>query len=1074
MRLTLKKLTKIAAVTGLALLAGCAGLEVRVDVYKGPLANHEDIQMQQLTSIAMSARVLMVTQRDQTLKELGALKACTTRQYLEHRFLTESCLPGAGSNKSAVQQSKFRRAVELNGILGLFEEDSSYIGTFDPLYLEGRAREGIDRLAKAYQRAIDNQAGRDRSSTTERDREARYARKRLVNALVDLAGRMSYLAVNLYLVDGDTGAIEAPEGAAPSEAILTPTPAGSVRGQVDYTAAKDEFTRFKSILEAVANTLLVYADDMHLRDRHQDRQGTLADEERRAAVRAFAMPEQAFERVFSELRTKSNEASRKVSLVNSKLKEVRAELTKAKSELAAAERVADETQKSSSAALKNLAQVAALFALLDQSRTACEAAAKAAGDADLASAGDNNCVELTAVLTATNKSAATVTLEGLRLTVEEALKAARAKYSGELAKGPLPTRLDAALVAISALAGDTTGPVASKVALTKLRANSQDLVKRAQRTADDARAKLADAMKSKSLVSTKVDSLTTRVNTLESEATVLPSAATWESMLAAAQALRSRVTGASSQGGDAEALRVSLADEATKVAARPETSAADKLTHDSLASEIKKLELTSVGLTAPSASNAGTSTQVLDSVIAQLRYEQLAVLKKEGSGSDHAKWLGEAIDAAFKQRAGMAYLRPASAYLRSVFTATANQSSPNLSWQNMLLDGYDHMKAGIKSIGGDPPETAGDILDKAFWQNINVVRLSASGSSNFVVAKDDVGNWYVKAMGADPGAMIRTAKNLALFNLGQRIPTNLLHADELRARRDDTTLTNTERDAARDELSGLMQGPGSPSGDGRSVSQGLFKTSFAKNSARQLEDLAQQVELKRYASEIRTRWAATYGAAFTAKFEPDLEAVLTRDEAANQMAKASAAVVPTSAVKDAGPAMVEALAALNRFRVAVRTGVLGLAALIADESDQLKTLDTDAATALTRRDGLLAQNSTDAEAVVAAEKALASATKDKEPEAAIKSLEVALQGKRATAAKTAIDLGEAVKKLSKATKDQSDGKAKLAAAEALRKKAADDVDVAVGKDLSQRIAERLRLISEYETALKVIGQSGKQ
>ena len=35
-------------------------------------------------------------------------------------------------------------------------------------------------------------------------------------------------------------------------------------------------------------------------------------------------------------------------------------------------------------------------------------------------------------------------------------------------------------------------------------------------------------------------------------------------------------------------------------------------------------------------------------------------------------------------------------------------------------------------------------IDKQFWQNINRVRVAGAGATNYVVAKDDIGNWYVK------------------------------------------------------------------------------------------------------------------------------------------------------------------------------------------------------------------------------------------------------------------------------------------------------------------------------------------
>jgi hypothetical protein len=59
--------TKLHAtiLVGLAILfAGCAVLTVDVDVYKGPLANHQDIQMEQMAAMAIGAKPLLVELRD--------------------------------------------------------------------------------------------------------------------------------------------------------------------------------------------------------------------------------------------------------------------------------------------------------------------------------------------------------------------------------------------------------------------------------------------------------------------------------------------------------------------------------------------------------------------------------------------------------------------------------------------------------------------------------------------------------------------------------------------------------------------------------------------------------------------------------------------------------------------------------------------------------------------------------------------------------------------------------------------------------------------------------------------------
>ncbi len=68
---------------GLALtaisLAGCAVLQIDVDVYKGPLANHEQVQAQQISAMTTAARPLLMAMRDQLAVEhwLGDRRAET-------------------------------------------------------------------------------------------------------------------------------------------------------------------------------------------------------------------------------------------------------------------------------------------------------------------------------------------------------------------------------------------------------------------------------------------------------------------------------------------------------------------------------------------------------------------------------------------------------------------------------------------------------------------------------------------------------------------------------------------------------------------------------------------------------------------------------------------------------------------------------------------------------------------------------------------------------------------------------------------------------------------------------------
>jgi len=177
-----------------------------------------------------------------------------------------------------------------------------------------------------------------------------------------------------------------------------------------------------------------------------------------------------------------------------------------------------------------------------------------------------------------------------------------------------------------------------------------------------------------------------------------------------------------------------------------------------------------------------TSKEVRDIWITVLKYgHDLALSKGE---PNRAAQLKQAIIAAEEKRAGMVYIHPAMAYLRTSFPATSLQDNPNLTWDNML---GGHM---MRSIPFGPqlrdfldPDAKCDAqinaeIDKQFWQNINRVRVAGGGFINYAVVKDDIGNWYVKGYSANPEDIIKSAKNLALFAAGAKAGANLLPGAE--------------------------------------------------------------------------------------------------------------------------------------------------------------------------------------------------------------------------------------------------------------------------------------------------------
>jgi hypothetical protein len=92
-------------------------------------------------------------------------------------------------------------------------------------------------------------------------------------------------------------------------------------------------------------------------------------------------------------------------------------------------------------------------------------------------------------------------------------------------------------------------------------------------------------------------------------------------------------------------------------------------------------------------------------------------------------------------------------------------------------------------------------LEKIYWQSVNKVTVSGGGKTNYVIAKDDVGNWYVKAYSSDPESVIKSATSLAMFSAGKGMNVNLLRRMELqRQLDDDRSLSSSRRSEIRKEL----------------------------------------------------------------------------------------------------------------------------------------------------------------------------------------------------------------------------------------------------------------------------------
>lgn len=253
-----------------------------------------------------------------------------------------------------------------------------------------------------------------------------------------------------------------------------------------------------------------------------------------------------------------------------------------------------------------------------------------------------------------------------------------------------------------------------------------------------------------------------------------------------------------------------------------------------------------------------TQRDVMDRLIAFLRHELIQAERRGATAQ--VENLERVLKRAYDQRGGMAYLRPAMAYLRSVYAATTLQNDPRLEADNMLVRASESDENPLTKQSRKEERLISTEIDKQFWQPINTVQVRGGGDLNYVIAKDDVGNWYVKAYETNPEPVIRAAQSVALFNIGKDLNVNLLRRVNLQ-RQLDTTTDSAERDRLQSQLNeARRQGGSAESATLRRVFS-RHQTAHAEQAQRDYQTLvasfaldnARRGEVKR---RILARWDA--------------------------------------------------------------------------------------------------------------------------------------------------------------------------------------------------------------------------
>ena len=432
---------------------------------------------------------------------------------------------------------------------------------------------------------------------------------------------------------------------------------------------------------------------------------------------------------------------------------------------------------------------------------------------------------------------------------------------------------------------------------------------------------------------------------------------------------------------------------------------------------------------------------VLDDVIAALRQQRVQATAASDSG--RAASVEKALALAYEQRAGLAYIRPASAYLRSAYTATALQSGSDAGWANLLTKSS---KLALFGPAPDDFETAKQDIDKQFWQNVNTVNVSGGGSTNYVLAKDDVGNWYLKAYEADSEAVFRSAKNLLLFNTGRSINLDLLQRAELQRRANSAT-DPSERTRLEGEVSKMTAGRSGAAGTGALQSvKGRYEKDYAARTVQDATELRDR--LKDAGNQIKVAWdgqlqsksKSALISSLSATYLPDgpQEAVQARANIEKTLTEGTAETRTPTTTDAMSDAIIDALRMMQRSRMRLYLDIA-------------------------RNDSVLSDLVTGAKAKKDAYEKAISARKDAKA-ALDKSTEPADRERKAADLKTRE--GEEAE----TQKAYTDAEGEYNNARSDRLIAARVAATVIGNVIAPAVARRMDTVRQYETAISFVGE----
>ncbi|ELX12694.1 hypothetical protein Jab_1c13090 [Janthinobacterium sp. HH01] len=741
------RLPLLGLICGVA-LTGCSSLQIDVDVYKGALVNEKEIQLKQFAASAMSAHPLILH-----MKESAEAQKCAKPYTLENEA---TC----GTKDFLI---KF-----LTQIADLYKDSGQRVEK----ELALQPVKGLETLTKALNDALKyGEIGPD-----QREKNIERAREELTNALIIFSQKILFTANN--------------------QALYKELSSSDMSGVL-----KDEV----ALLQSLGNTILVHANDLQRQETRLDHFKESGPSESAAITRAFNVaPSTAFDQIVSAMES-----------AQIPIKQVSTQADTAAAQQASAKerdqlKIAEAAQAALKASADNYRN--GISSLLAAYRTVVddlpsELDSDATGNADRAAMGIDR-----KTISALYGSQA---LADTEKTYDEAIKPLRAWLDIETSlTTPLITQRQARLTGLVQYLTSYKSMLAASVPgqATK-RSDVLENLKTSIRTALSlAKEQINEDQERQTARKQEINQLNQIIADLEKKYTAKVKS---ESDANLSQSGRASVVGVLKYIRQdvmiqAEAAKVTEALSVqnlinVKLAALSATSS-NSSTPTKADVELTKASMAQLTIPPNAASCVGikdgsdTTTcmtrnpiEWVDYLIATLRAQRIRAL---ASGEKtKAADLQNAINAAYDQRSSMVYLRPASDYLRSVYSANTFQDRSDESKKNKLLDWLNY----INPRDSDPDHGKRQ-LEKLNWQNINKVTVAGGGSTNYVLAKDDVGNWYVKSYSANPESIIKAATSLALFNSGKAYNVNMLRRLELQRQVDDPKTSTQQRKQLQDEL----------------------------------------------------------------------------------------------------------------------------------------------------------------------------------------------------------------------------------------------------------------------------------